>query len=342
LWYPQGMEPAPTNELSWQSEWAHNLRSAEDLAACGLIAPDRRHAVDRVLKKFKFSLPRYYARLIDPRDPHCPIRLQAIPSPEELDVAPGWDPDPLADLSHQPAPSITHRYRNRALLHLTPNCSLYCRYCFRKSLLNELRSELFGNSLADSLAYVAAHPELEELILSGGDPLMLGDSALGRVLDDLAAVPHLKRIRIHTRVPVTFPMRITDALAKELGRCRLPIVVVVHFNHPRELTDEATEACARLKQVSAAVLNQSVLLKGVNDSAETLRELSEGLFDRGILPYYLHHPDKASGTGHFGISPEAGLAIHNALRERVSGYLVPRYVVDEPGIPYKRSLESRP
>lgn len=333
------MEPAlPLPETSWQLEWARNLRSAEDLVEAGLVPPERAAGLDRVLKKFKFSLPRYYAELIDPKNPKCPIRLQAIPALEELIEVEGFKADPLSDLEHQPAPRITHRYQGRALFHLTPNCSLYCRYCFRKSLLNELRTDLFGGDFSEPLGYLAEHPEVEEVILSGGDPFLVTDLTLRHLISALAALPHVKRLRIHTRVPVTFPARVTDALARAIASTRLPVVLVTHFNHGKEITEAASAACSRLKQVAAMMLNQSVLLKDVNDSRETLAELSEKLFEIGILPYYLHHPDRAAGTAHFDVSRERGLQIHHDLRARLSGYLVPRYVVDEVGFLYKRGV----
>ncbi len=327
------MESAP-----WQLEWTRNLRSAEDLVRSGLIRPEQFAQIDGVLKKYRFSLPRYYADLIDPSDPQCPIRLQAIPATEENEDPTDLIPDPLADLRHRPAPRITHRYKSRVLLHLTPNCSLYCRYCFRKSLLNELQSELFGGELAESLRYIAEHPEIEEVILSGGDPLLVSDPALGRVVESIASISHLKRLRIHTRVPVTFPLRITNELTAAISCSRLPLVVVTHFNHAKEITPEAAGACARLKAISACMLNQSVLLRRVNDNVEALVKLSEGLFEMGVLPYYLHHPDRAAGTAAFDLSRERGLQLHGELRTRLSGYLVPRYVVDEVGLPYKSNV----
>lgn len=335
------MERAPLPfESRWQKEWSTNLRTAEELFSEGIIAAGVVAVTDRALKKFKFSLPRYYASLIDRADPRCPIRLQAIPSIEELEERPDLSPDPLEDGRHKPAPRVTHRYRNRALLHLTPNCSMYCRYCFRKSLLNEGVDELFSGDCTDALAYFASHPEIEEVILSGGDPLLAGDGPLARLVEALAALPSVKRLRIHSRVPVTFPSRITADLSRALTSSRLPLVVVAHFNHPREVTTQALAACSMLKEAGAHLLNQSVLLNGVNVDAGVLAELSERLFEGGILPYYLHHPDRAAGTGHFDVSRREGLRIHHELRSRLSGYLVPRYVVDEVGFPYKKDVTA--
>lgn len=323
---------------SWPSELAHSLCSARQLADAGLLAEQDVPAMDALLARYKLRLPRYYAGLIDRADPDCPIRRQAIPSLAEGTDRPDLVPDPLADLAHQPAPRITHRYEDRALLHLTSNCSMYCRYCFRKSLLNELAADLFGGELRAALEYLGAHPEIREVILSGGDPLLARDAVLDEAIAALSAMPHLKRLRIHTRVPVTFPVRLTAPLARALTRHRLPVVIVTHFNHPREVTPESRAACGRLREAGTTLLNQSVLLRGVNDDADTLAALSEALFTAGILPYYLHHPDRAAGTGHFDVSRERGLALHRALRTRLSGYLVPRYVVDLPGRPYKANV----
>lgn len=321
--------------LSWQEEWGHSLRTAEDLAAWGLIEERDCALYEPVLKKYRFCLPRYYARLIDSNDRRCPIRLQALPSLEELTPEPsGFRADPLGDLDHRPEARITHRYPNRALLHLTPNCSMYCRYCFRKSLLNELASELFDGDVAPALTYLASHREIEEVIFSGGDPLMASDTALRMVLTRLNSIPHLRRYRIHTRVPVTFPQRITGELIGALSSGSRPLAIVTHFNHPKEVTKEATRALKQLSSV-ATLLNQSVLLSGVNDSAETLVELCTELYDRGVLPYYLHHPDRASGTAQFAISRERGLALERELRSSLPGYLVPRYVVDLSDRSYK-------
>jgi lysine 2,3-aminomutase len=327
-------------ELEWKEELRHSYRTAQDLVRVGLLREEERMRYEPVLTRYKFLLPRYYARLIDRDDPRCPIRKQAIPDPMELSPFPTLKPDPLNDLEHRPSARLTHRYRNRALLHLTPSCSMYCRHCFRKTLLNEMSSEMFSGSLEDAFSYLEENREIEEVILSGGDPLMANDAMLGLALDRLAALPSLKRLRIHTRVPVTFPIRVTEGLLAAMSSTRFTPVIVTHFNHPRELTSESGEALARFRAKGFHLLNQSVLLQGVNADADCLARLSEGLFERGVLPYYLHHPDRAEGTSHFDLSKEKGLAIHRTLRGRLPGYLVPRYVLDVVGAPYKLNVES--
>jgi KamA family protein len=204
---------------------------------------------------------------------------------------------------------------------------MYCRYCFRKSLLNELSGELFAGAFDEALAYFRRTP-IEEVILSGGDPFLVPDSTVEQIAKALAAIPHVRRLRVHSRVPVTFPVRIDRGLVEALGAFPRAKVVVAHFNHPKEVTEAAMASVRRLRDAGVTVLNQSVLLAGVNDDSETLAELSVRLFDGGVLPYYLHHPDRAAGTSTFDVAITRGLAVHRELRRRLPGYLVPRYVVD--------------
>lgn len=325
-------------EESWERELGRSLRTARDLASWGLIPADELPRYESLLSRYKLWIPRYYASLVDRSDPACPIRRQAVPDPGELAEAGGWLADPLSDLAHRPAPRVTHRYPGRALWHLTSNCSMYCRYCFRKTLLNELGEELFSGDTGEALAHFRAHPEIEEVIFSGGDPFMVRDESLGRAVAALGQIAHLSRVRFHTRVPVTFPMRVTPALGEVLAASLLPVVVVVHFNHPRELTPHSRLALETLRNAGAHLLNQSVLLAGVNDDAATLATLSRELFTSGVLPYYLHHPDRARGTGHFDVPMARGLAIHRELKTALPGYLVPKYVVDIVGEPFKRDV----
>ena len=212
---------------------------------------------------------------------------------------------------------------------------MYCRYCFRKTLLNEWSGELFSGGLEEALAYLGSHSEIEEVILSGGDPLMVTDPALTETMERLGGIRHLRTLRVHTRVPVTFPVRVTDELTSALASSRKPVIIVTHFNHPRELTAESLAALRRLRTVGV-LLNQSVLLEGVTDNADVLVDLCHRLFeDAAVLPYYLHHPDPATGTSHFHVTMERGLALHDELKRRLPGYLVPRYVLDVVGSPYK-------
>ncbi len=328
----------PISNTTWEIELRSSLRTAHDLFQGGFIKIDEVPAFERLLAKFDFKLPRYYARLIDREDVNCPIRLQAIPQLEELRETEGYLVDPLLDIIHRPVPRVTHRYKNRLLIHLTPLCSMYCRFCFRKSLLNELKGDLFFGGLSDSFSYVKEQSDVDELIFSGGDPWLMNDSAFRKLAEQINQLDRIKRVRFHTRVPVTFPMRVTQNLIQALSLFRASVVVVTHFNHPKEVTEEVSRACILLKNAGYFLFNQSVLLKRVNDRSETLRELSIRLFDVGIIPYYLHHPDRAFGTGHFGISLDDGKKIYENLRVNLSGYLVPRYVIDSVDKPFKTEV----
>jgi len=317
------------------------LHSAQDLFREGFIQENQVPAYEKLLAQYRFRLPRYYASLIDKADPNCPIRRQAIPSLEEtISALPGWTGDPLKDLDHRPANRLTHRYPNRALIHLTASCSMYCRYCFRKTLLNEKSSDFLDGEWKQAVEYIEKHKAIEEVIFSGGDPLMVSDAQLAMALGQLRAIPHLRRVRFHSRVPVTFPMRVTEELAEVLASSDMPTVLVTHFNHPKELTEQSEEACLKLQEKGIMVLNQSVLLRGVNDNAEVLIELSQRLFEWEILPYYLHHPDHAAGTESFEVSQEEGALIEEQMRRRLPGYLVPRYVVDLADGNYKRPVRE--
>lgn len=327
---------------NWKQELQQSFRTALELLEAGYINADEYLTLKPVIARYQFLLPRYYASLIDRSDPKCPIRAQAIPSVNELSDSLKWLKDPLEDLNHKPLSRITHRYQGRVLLHLSPNCSMYCRFCFRKTLLNEMKADLFEGSITEGISYIQDTTSINEVILSGGDPLLMGTEALGTLIDMLDNISHIRRIRIHSRVPVTLPSRIDHALTSKLGNTKKHLVIVTHFNHPKEITSLSQYAASSLKAIGITLLNQSVLLSGVNDDVQTLIELSERLFDTGILPYYLHHPDKAQGTEYFSLSKEQGLKIYHEVRKNLSGYLVPRYVTDVVCKPYKVEVSSTP
>jgi lysine 2,3-aminomutase len=270
-----------------------------------------------------------YLALIDPTDPDDPIRKQALPDVAELLDAPGELRDPIGDHAHEVVPNLVHRYPDRVLFFPTFLCPMYCRYCFRKVALNEAPVRL-DRVLPAAVAYVAAHPEVREVILSGGDPLMLSDDRLDAVLSAFREVAHVERLRLHTRVPVTRPSRVTPALARRLAM-RRPLFVVTHYNHPRELSPAAQAAVGALVDAGLTVLNQAVLLRGVNDDADTLAALFAGLLRWQVRPYYLHHPDLTVGTSHFRVPVSEGLALVRGLRGRLTGLAWPTYVLDIPG-----------
>jgi lysine 2,3-aminomutase len=252
------------------------------------------------------------------------------PEVDELRPQPGDLADPVGEEDHSPVPFVVRKHADRALLLITGRCHFYCRFCFRRAPLGTDRREPRAADLTRALDYLAAEEDLREVILSGGDPLVLGDRRLASLLGRLATIPHLRQVRIHTRAPVHHPARITGALTTAL-RCRLPVRVVVHFNHPSEVTTASRRAVRRLQATGIQVLNQAVLLRGVNDDVGTLATLCRALARAAIRPYYLHHPDRAPGNATFRLTLDRGLALYAGLRAEVTGSALPAYVIDLPG-----------
>jgi lysine 2,3-aminomutase len=308
------------------------LRTGAELAAAGLVAPDRAVDVDAVAARYAVSLSAAVAGLIDPADPADPIARQFIPSVAELDSAPDELADPIGDGAHEAVPGIVHRYPDRVLLKLLHVCPVYCRFCFRREAVGpQGETHLSPAALDAALAYVAARPAIWEVILTGGDPLALSPRRLADVMGRLAAIPHVKVLRVHTRVPVVAPERITAELAATLCKAGKTVFVAVHANHPRELTVAARAACDRLFAAGIGLVSQSVLLRGVNDEVATLEALMRAFVEARIKPYYLHQLDFARGTSHFRVPLAEGRALMQGLAARVSGLCLPRYVVDLPG-----------
>jgi lysine 2,3-aminomutase len=317
---------------TWQSDIREAVNSLSDPRLTPYAFLSRLgDQVGRVEARFRTFVSPYYLSLIDRNDPWDPIARMAFPSAAEL-TGLGLR-DPIGDLDRKAAPRLTHRYEDRALLHVTNLCPMYCRFCFRKNLMNEREEELYAGEFDEAFAYLALHPEVEELILTGGDPWMLSDDKLARLVDRVAQeLPAIKRLRFHTRMPVTLPSRVTSELISSILRPgRFRTIVVAHFNHPRELTPVAAEGITRLQRAGVVLLNQAVLLRGVNDEAETLRSLFVGLGNWGVLPYYLHHCDLVSGAEHFRVPLAEGRALVAGLRGKLPGYLLPEYVLDLPG-----------
>ncbi|MGZ3692705.1 MAG: KamA family radical SAM protein [Bdellovibrionota bacterium] len=285
----------------------------------------------KVAEKYRLLVSPYYLSLIKPNDPNDAIAKMAFPTAAEASTV-GLR-DPIGDLAQQAAPRLTHRYEDRALLHVTNLCPMYCRFCFRKNLMNEREEELYSGNFDEAFAYIGGHPEIEELILTGGDPWMLSNEKISALVDRIAdELPAIKRLRFHTRMPVTLPSRINEGLLKAIARPgRFLTFVVTHFNHPTELSAEAQAAIEILRTGGMILLNQTVLLKGVNAEFETLRTLFMGLGNWGVLPYYLHHCDLVAGAEHFRLPLHEGRKIVAALRGKVPGYLLPEYVMELPG-----------
>jgi lysine 2,3-aminomutase len=308
------------------------LRSPRDLLGAQLIAADRLPALERVAAQYAVAITPAVARLIDPADPRDPIARQFLPTEAELDVLPGEDADPVGDEAHSPVEGVVHRYRDRALLKLTHACATYCRFCFRREMVGPggLKT-LDAKALDAAMAYIASRPQIWEVILTGGDPLVLSPRRLKDAMTRLAAIPHVKVVRLHTRVPAVDPARVTPALVRAIKCAGKAVYVALHANHPRELTQEARAACARFVDAGVPMLSQTVLLKGVNDDAETLGALMRAFVETRIKPYYLHHGDLAPGTGHLRATIEDGQAVMRALRGRWSGLCQPTFVLDIPG-----------
>ena len=269
--------------------------------------------------------------LIDDADPADPIARQFRPDPRELITAPEELADPIGDDAHAPVEGVVHRYPDRVLLKPVHVCPVYCRFCFRREMVGPgKRPALTQAALDKALAYIEAHDEIWEVILSGGDPFLLSPRRAAEITQRLSAIAHVKVIRWHTRVPVVDPARVTDEFVRAIKSDKA-VYVALHANHPRELTTEARAACAKLIDAGVPMLSQSVLLRGVNDNVETLAALMRAFVEARIKPYYLHHPDLAPGTSHFRLSIEEGRALVRALRDTVSGLCQPTYVIDIPG-----------
>lgn len=306
------------------------VKSVSDLVQSGLSAADG--GLDAVAEKYAISITPAVLALIDKDDPDDPIARQYVPSAEELVTTPEERADPIGDLTHSPVEGIVHRYPDRVLLKAVHVCPVYCRFCFRREMVGpQGLGTLTPAELDAAFAYIAAHEEIWEVILTGGDPLVLSPRRLRAIMERLAAIGHIKVVRFHTRVPVVEPERIDAEMVAALKASGKTTYLAVHANHPRELTDAARAGFELLIAAGVMLISQTVLLRGVNDSVETLAALMRGFVENRIRPYYLHHPDLAPGTGHFRIGIAEGQALVSALRGRISGLCQPTYVLDIPG-----------
>jgi lysine 2,3-aminomutase len=311
---------------------ARTLRRPADLARAGLVPSGHLGELERVAAQYAVAISPALAELIDPSDPRDPIARQFVPDAAELAVAAEERSDPIGDDANSPVTGIVHRYPDRVLLKLVHVCPVYCRFCFRREQIGPRgRPSLAPAELDAALAYIEARPEIWEVILTGGDPLVLSPRRLRAVVRALAAIEHVKVIRVHTRVPVATPERVTRDVARALKCPGKATYVVLHVNHPRELTRAARAACARFVDSGIPMLSQSVLLRGVNDDTATLGALMRALVESRIKPYYLHQGDLARGTAHLRTSLEEGQDLMRALRGRYSGLCQPTYVLDIPG-----------
>jgi EF-P beta-lysylation protein EpmB len=323
----------------WQRELADAITDPSELLEIAGLGTDWLEAARSAAAVFPLRVPRSYAARIRPGDPADPLLRQVLPIGAELATPPGYVADPVGDLASLAGGGVLRKYEGRALLIATGACGVHCRYCFRREFP-------YGDQLASARRWagaveaIAADPTITEVILSGGDPLSLADHKLAELTAALAGIPHLRRLRIHTRQPVVLPSRVDDGLLAWLHGLPWPVAVVLHANHANEIDASVAAAAARLRDAGATLLNQSVLLRGVNDSPDALAALSERLFDAGILPYYLHVLDPVRGSAHFDVPDEEARRLHATLTARLPGYLVPRLVREVPGAAHKVSIAS--
>lgn len=306
------------------------LRTPRQLAAAGLATGTTLEALEAVAARFAVAITPAVSDAIDPADPQDPLARQFVPSPAELTVQPAERADPIGDQPFTPVPGITHRYPDRVLFKPILSCPVYCRFCFRREVVGGQGGLLSPAEVDAALAYIEAHDEVWEVILTGGDPLILSPARLGALLRRLAAIPHVEVLRLHTRVPVVDPRRVDDAMVAAL-QVDVPVFVALHTNHPREFTPEARRACAALVDAGVPMVSQTVLLAGVNDDPQVLASLMRTLVKNRIKPYYLHHGDLAQGTSHFRTTLERGQELVAGLRGHLSGLCQPTYVLDIPG-----------
>ena len=319
---------------TWQQELAEAITSPEELAAALGLSPRAFAGALEAGRRFRLRVPRSFVARMRPGDLSDPLLRQILPVGAELADDAAYGDDPVGERSALRAPALLQKYRGRALLITTPTCAVHCRYCFRREFPY---AEQGGDAprWSEALAEIAVDASLEEIILSGGDPLSLSNARLDNLTRALAAIPHVRRIRVHTRQPVVLPSRVDDGLLQWLRTSTLPMVIVLHVNHPNELDGELTEACAKLRATGATLLNQSVLLAGINDEVDVLADLSRRLFAAGVLPYYLHALDRVRGAAHFAVPDQRAQALAGQLAARLPGYLVPRLVREVAGAPAK-------
>ncbi|MDC7744318.1 lysine-2,3-aminomutase-like protein [Rhizobium binxianense] len=308
------------------------IKSVDDLVKGGLAAPADRAALEAVAARYAIALTPVVTRLIDRADPDDPIARQFVPDAAELTVAPEERADPIGDHAHSPVEGIVHRYPDRVLLKAVHVCPVYCRFCFRREMVGpQGLGTLDAAAMQAAFDYISSHQEIWEVILTGGDPLVLSPRRLREIMEVLGEIAHVKIVRFHTRVPVVDPGKIDAALIAALKASGNTVYVALHANHVSELTSDARAACARLVDAGIAMVSQSVLLKGINDDPDVLAELMKAFVEIRVKPYYLHHPDLAPGTGHFRLTIEEGQRIVAALRGRISGLCQPTYILDIPG-----------
>lgn len=329
----------PPDREDWLIQLADVITDPDELRRILQLDSLADFAADNAARRlFAFRVPRAFVARMRPGDPHDPLLRQVMAQREEFIISENFSTDPLAEQQHNVLPGLLHKYRNRALLLVKGSCAVNCRYCFRRHFPYADNQGNKRNWHA-ALDYIAGHPELDEVIFSGGDPMMAKDYELNWLISRLEAIPHIKRLRIHSRLLVMIPARVTNALIQRFAHSSLQILLVNHINHANEIDQAVQAAMRRLRDVGVTLLNQSVLLRGVNDNAQILAQLSNALFDCGIMPYYLHVLDKVQGAAHFWISDQQARDIMRELLTQVSGYLVPKLTREIGGEASKTPLD---
>lgn len=323
-WIRWGCSEVEWNDWYWQVR--HRIQSVEELEEFLPLSDSEKEDIRKVLEVFRLGITPYYASLMDPQDPTCPVRRQAVPTISETMSGIADMQDPLSEDADSPVPGLTHRYPDRVLFLITDQCSMYCRHCTRRRFAGQKDAGLSWESLERGIEYIKNTPEVRDVLLSGGDALLMSDSKLEEIIRRLREIPHVDIIRLGTRTPVVMPQRITDNLVNMLKKYH-PIWLNTHFNHPKEITPESISACEKLVDAGIPVGNQSVLLRGVNDNPEIMKKLVLDLVRIRVRPYYIYQCDLSMGIEHFRTKVSKGLEIMEALRGHISGYAVPTYVV---------------
>lgn len=316
------------NDWKWQVK--NRIETLEDLKKYVSLTPEEEEGVKKTLQTLRMAITPYYVSLIDPNNPDCPVRKQAVPTGKETYQSPADLLDPLHEDEDSPVPGLTHRYPDRVLLLITDMCSMYCRHCTRRRFAGQKDGESAIERIDRAIEYIARTPQVRDVLLSGGDALMVSDERLEYIISRLRQIPHVEIVRIGSRTPVVCPQRITDDLVNMLKKYH-PIWLNTHFNHPQEVTKEAAEACAKLANAGIPLGNQTVLLRGVNDCVNTMKKLMHELVKMRVRPYYIYQCDLSMGIEHFRTPVSKGIEIIEGLRGHTSGYAVPTFVVDAPG-----------
>ena len=324
----KGVSEKEWNDWRWQLR--HRITTLEQLKEIIDLTPEEIGGIKHSKGRLALAVTPYFASLMDPINPNCPIRRQGIPRIEEIHLSKSEMVDPLGEDTHSPVPGLVHRYPDRVLLLVTDQCAVYCRYCTRRRLVGSNERSITQGNFEEVLKYLKSHRKVRDVLLSGGDPLLLENERLEEMLSRLRAIPHIELLRIGTRVPVTLPQRITSGLVRMLKKYH-PLMISIHFTHPKEITDQVRRACSELADGGIPLGSQTVLLKGINDKPYIMKKLVQELLKIRVRPYYIYQCDLAMGTEHFRTSVATGIQIMEKLRGHTTGYAVPTYVVDAPG-----------